>query len=102
MKKIAMSLICLGILTSGCFTEKELRQLKVVAVNKCELIKGEDEYFLKSEYPNAYKINVHPDDIEILSGAIIDSIVFTSGNTEFTIYPVADFSVVRISFEGDG
>ncbi len=44
MKKIAIaiSLICLGILTSGCFKEREERQLKVIAVNKCELIKGED------------------------------------------------------------
>lgn len=64
MKKIAISLICLGILTSGCFKEREERQLKVIAVNKCELIKGEDEYFLQSEQPNAYKINVSPSDIE--------------------------------------
>ena len=46
------------------FKEREERQLKVIAVNKCELIKGEDEYFLQSEQPNGYKINVSPSDIE--------------------------------------
>lgn len=97
MKKILVLVLLLVLI--GCSTRKESRTLEIQALRECEVIEGEEYFFIKSSKPNSYILSVSDKYVGVMAGAV-SKFSSDGDTTSIVIYPVEDFSVVRVLKSG--
>jgi hypothetical protein len=97
MKRLLVVLI-FAIFIMGCSSGRN-KVLEIQALRECEVIENEEYFFIKSSNPNSYVIFASNEYVSVMAGDVSE--LSSDGNTtSIVIYPVEDFSVVKVLKSG--